>query len=93
MVRRVRALRAKADSTTFPAEAEALRAKAKAIMAAHGLTADDTAERRPELAPAFVQWAGTNGANYFHVPAGTTSTTRVYFDSQQTTFTIRVTWR
>ncbi|MEV0153116.1 DUF2786 domain-containing protein [Micromonospora sp. NPDC050686] len=48
MLDRVRALLAKAESTTFPAEAEALTGKAQELMARHSIDQallDDTAER------------------------------------------------
>jgi hypothetical protein len=69
ILRRVRALQAKADSTTFPAEADALRAMAAKIMAARGLTADDLVDRQPEPLSTFVFVQGqpflfnTTGAN------------------------------
>lgn len=48
--RRVRALLAKADSTTFPAEEAELRRKAHELMARHGISQADVAaleDRRP----------------------------------------------
>ncbi len=54
MIRRVQALRAKADSSTFPAEVEALREKALSLMTTHGLTEADVGvvARPPAQRPA-----------------------------------------
>lgn len=54
---RVRKLRAKADSTTFPAEAAALRAKAQELMGRHGLT-ESQVRFTPQAPRVFIQRPG-----------------------------------
>jgi hypothetical protein len=49
-IERIRKLRALAESTTFPAEAEAFRSKADELMKRHGLT-DAVVNPRPKFPP------------------------------------------
>lgn len=68
-VERVRKLLAKADSSGFPAEAEAFRAKAAQIMARHGLSMAQVAPAPRTPAPSLV---GTWTASGSHTTAGNT---------------------
>lgn len=91
-VRRIRALLAKADSTTFPAEAHALRAKAHELMQRHGISPSDVevALPRPTPRPAWrgAAWSGqpvriivdeVDDWSLFRMAFGSTSTTSSNF--------------
>lgn len=61
-IHRIRSLFAKADSTSFAAEAEACRRKARQLMEAHGIT-EQMLVPKPSPRPVPVFYYG-NGFNY-----------------------------
>lgn len=81
-VKRIRALLAKAESTSFPAEAEALRLKAQDLMSKHNISSAELVERE-SIRPVIQQ----QGPTIIFVNTATTSNWS--FNGNPTTFTIR----